>query len=747
MIEKGTFKPRPHARIITMIGEQLIRNEKVALMELIKNSYDADAAWVQVRFINFKDEDGVLKIKKDSVIEIEDDGTGMSFDVIQKSWINPASPYKFLLKKKGKEETKKGRIIQGEKGIGRFAVYRLGSTIEIFTRASDEKKEEIHLKSDLSIYDEELIGKKDAKTQEPLFIDDISYNYEITTPELIKEKDIVFKNGKIKRRAHGTLIRITNLKGHWTEDKVRDIFTDCLKLISPFNQAEFEFDIVVNNKTFFTSKEQDRLNDLLSLAPIKIEGEVDKEGNLSFSLNDKKKHRMTLEEMSEKQEIKECFFDGQGNLKRKPESGPFSFKFYVFDLDRRSSLESSLSDEDKKIIRSHRVYLYRDGVRVYPYGDPTDDWLGIDVKRGLVRAGNYLSNDQLIGYIGISSKNNPSLRDKTNREGLMDIGYSYEDLKAMILGILGYLKTEFDKYRQIKEEKREQQAREEGLLATEERVREDINVLLKHLDQKKDAKGEKIVKALAEDYQKEVSVLSERVEIVEDLAGVGMTVDAASHDLVIMMERAKETLNLLFEMVKKEPVDVPRLKETLEKLRGQFAFTEDQLHGIQPLFRSSRRRSKDWRIKEIVEKVKLYYSVPIKDKKIEVIIEEKGGPLVVNCSEGILLQTFINLLDNAVYWLTTTDRKDKRIKILLNGNKSEVVFADNGPGIKKDDYPFIFKPFFSTRGIRGRGLGLYITRQLLERHDFSIELIAKDKNKILEGANFVINFGTDESEG
>ena len=84
------------------------------------------------------------------------------------------------------------------------------------------------------------------------------------------------------------------------------------------------------------------------------------------------------------------------------------------------------------------------------------------------------------------------------------------------------------------------------------------------------------------------------------------------------------------------------------------------------------------------------------------------------------------------------------MKIIIDGNKSEVVFADNGPGIKKDDCPYIFKPFFTTKGIKGRGLGLYITRQLLERYDFSIEFIGKDKNKVLPGANFLVNFGDSE---
>jgi len=749
MNEKGILTPRPHARIITMIGEQLIRNEKVALMELIKNSYDADASWVQIRFINFDRKEDTLNVNKDSIIEIEDDGIGMSLDTIKASWINPASPFKYLLKQEGKEKTKRGRVIQGEKGIGRFAGYKLGATIELFTRAQSTNAKEVYLKSDLSGYDAELITRKDKKDSSPIYIDDIEYIYEERAPKIIAPHVINIKNSQHQRAAHGTLIRITNLRNNWTTEKLQEVVKDCLKLISPFSPTDFTYDVLLNGSEFCASEDSNRLNDLLDLAPLKIRGEVDDAGIITYSLGtNKKQETKKLGDMATNREIKEHFFDKKGNLKRAPTCGPFKFKFYVFDLERRASLESHLSNDDREIIKSHRVYLYRDGIRVYPYGDPTDDWLEIDIKRGTIKAGGYLSNDQIVGYIEISNKENPNLRDKTNREGLMDIGYGYEDLKAIILGILGFLRTEFAKYKVDKDDKAKK-AESEGLLFRQELVKDDIDALSQHFKNINDSKGEKILKALTENYHKEIDVFSERVEVVEDLAGVGITVDAASHDLMAMMDRAKESLNILFEMSKANSVNVIKFREELEKLRGQFAFIEDQLHGIQPLFRSSRRQSKQWRIKDIIEKVKLYYSVPMKERHIQITIEEKYRPLVVKSVEGILLQVFINLLDNAVYWLTATDSNEKNIKIIINGSTSEVIFADNGPGISVSDAAYVFKPFFSTKGVRGRGLGLYITRQLLERYDFSIDLLAK--KKVLSGANFRINFsdsqGEDESNG
>ena len=102
---------RPYARLLTMLGDQLIKNERIALVELIKNSYDADAERVEVRFEGFKKD---LTRKEGSRILIRDDGDGMSLDTIRDGWMNPATPRKHLAKKKGQNRTLgKKRVVQG----------------------------------------------------------------------------------------------------------------------------------------------------------------------------------------------------------------------------------------------------------------------------------------------------------------------------------------------------------------------------------------------------------------------------------------------------------------------------------------------------------------------------------------------------------------------------------------------------------------------------------------------------------
>jgi signal transduction histidine kinase len=744
---KGTLSPRPYARLLTMIGDQLIKNEKIALFELVKNSYDADADWVQVRLNNFEeiydDKKELIDIKPrhDSYIEIEDDGHGMPWEVLSDAWMNPASPIKFLEKKRGSRKSpEKKRLLQGEKGIGRFAVFKIGSTVEIITRTKNG--DEISLFSDLSKYNEDLfteIGKDEVK-----YLDQINYDYEIKSfPEHFVERNINIQNSRVLSKSYGTLIRITNLKSGLDLKKIDEIINDVNKLSSPFSEEnvtkDFLFDLLINSSSRFKEdKFKDKLNGLLEKAPLKItDGSFDNL-NFEFSLNGNSRE-ISLQTLSGLKPFKERFIDAKtGKLKRSPECGPFKFQFYIFDLgkDAPPKYHFDVNDEDKTFIKNHRIYLYRDGVRVYPYGDPNDDWLGIDVKRGIARAGDSLSNDQTIGSLSISNEKNPDLKDKTNREGLLEIGNAYDDFISLIQSFFVYLHNEFGKYKNANEDKSVIQTVKKSVVPNQ------LDLFREYLSDKLEPAKRKEFADIVSQYHAERKYLIEKAEISEDLASVGLTVEAASHDLMTMIRRAKETMDFLMRMSNTGNAYQEKIIENLEKLRGEITFIEDQIKGIQPVFRSSRRKKKDFRISEIIKTVRKYYDVLLHQYKIDLKIEEVGVPLVIRTNEAVLLQTFINLIDNSVYWLSTVDRNDKQILIRIDGNNYEVVFADNGPGIPEDDEAYIFESFFSTKGDKGRGLGLYIARQLLERNDFSINY-GKNK-KLLSGANFLVDFNTDD---
>ena len=229
-----TLKIRPYARLLTMLGEQLIRDEQIALAELIKNSYDADADWVKVSFIGFvpNKENGDFELTKESKIIIEDNGSGMKLDIIEKSWMNPATPIK-KLQENSSIITKKGRTIQGEKGIGRFAVLKLGRNIVITTRPIGENNEYI-LTYDFSKYDDDFL-KENGKEKE-LYLDQLSVDLQENTPTHFHKREVVVNNKEFTDNEHGTVIVISDLKGSWDCDKIEKVNKESQKLESVFDK-------------------------------------------------------------------------------------------------------------------------------------------------------------------------------------------------------------------------------------------------------------------------------------------------------------------------------------------------------------------------------------------------------------------------------------------------------------------------------------------------------------------------------
>ena len=109
---------------------------------------------------------------------------------------------------------------------------------------------------------------------------------------------------------------------------------------------------------------------------------------------------------------------------------------------------------------------------------------------------------------------------------------------------------------------------------------------------------------------------------------------------------------------------------------------------------------------------------------------------------GHLIQVFDNLFDNSFFWLKYKPSEDKpKILIKISSKDKTVIFADNGPGITEQIMPHLFEPFVTTKP-EGRGLGLFIIREILQQYKAEIEILTRDL--ILKGANFKIKFANDE---
>lgn len=731
---------RPYARLLTMLGEQLIKNERIALIELIKNSYDADADWVKVTFQGFGDN---YLIEQDSKIIIEDNGDGMSQQIIENHWLNPATPEK-KRRKKTNDTTKKGRIIQGEKGIGRFAIFKLGRKIDIISKTKEDKQEH-YVSYDFSQYDDDFLTEDG--NEKDLYIDDLKVTLISQNPERITSSLVTFGSRKKKRNNHGTIIEISNLKGSWNEKKVESVYRDLTKLESIFSKKEHpDFEVIIYNNDDHKNYQEDYLEKLNLLLN---ERSVIKVQNGIFDA-EKLEYRFVMNEVENTISISDpsitglkVFRDRFGNagnelINRSIECGSFNFGFYVFDFSAQAPIKFQLDKEDKLIIRDHRIYLYRDNIRVYPYGEPDDDWLRIDVYRGTISAGHFLSNDQVVGFVNISQKNNPKLKDKTNREGLIDEGNATEDFIVLLQSFLAYIRQKpYARYRKDIENKKDQDLVIHGQVQKKfEELKVAVGDNKKALD---------ILTKAENDYTAEKRYLTRRAETTEELAGVGLSVETASHDIMGIMGKVFTNLDgLIRDLMSTDEIDKEELLKELQSIRGGMSFIEAQLKDIQLLFKSSKQRRKTIRVKDIIEKVERIYRRLLKKESIEFTINSIGSPLMAKTTDAVLLQLLLNLFDNAVFWLQQTSKENKKIEILLDGNKCRMIFSDNGPGINKDDAPYIFEPFYSGKGDEGRGLGLYIAKQLLERNEYSIELAELKSESILLGANFIINLFSEE---
>ena len=737
-MNKKTLKIKPYARLLTMLGDQLIKNEQIALIELIKNAYDADADWVKVSFENFGNN---LEVLINSKIIIEDNGEGMSLKTIEKSWMNPATPNKFVKKGESKKTKKKKRIIQGEKGIGRFSMLKLGKNILITTRPENSDVE-FEIDYDLSAYDDDFLTENGDEKE--LFLDDLNIEVRTKKPAIIVDKEINVGYQPFNRGNHGTRIEISNLKGEWNKKKIKNIYEDISKLESIFDRIfkknkknDFTVGVYIDGERY--SLEEDYIEKLSWLfdtkAVFKIsEGKFNPETKVfTFKENGIPKHLKIKSPVFKKNWVyRQRFQDKKNGEYRPPECGNFSFNFIIFDFGKNAPAKYLLSNDDRQLIKKHRIYLYRDSIRVFPYGDPEDDWLKIDTYRGTISAGQFFSNDQVVGWIEISKAGNPELKDKTNREGLIDEGNATQDFTTLIQSFLSYFRLhQFKQYQENNKDKTKQ-----DIFRTEE-VKRQYEELKKHFTDNPTAIN--AINNLYKTYSIERKYLTQRVEATEDLASVGLSVETASHDLMLMLSKGILGIDDLIKDCMGGSVTIDKVNEELQKLRGIFSFVETQMKDIQLLFRSSKQRRRNIRVNDILQKVVRIYKNTLTKASIKLEIEKIGSPLIATCTDAVLLQLFINLFDNSIFWLSDIDIKEKNITIKLDGNNGKLIFSDNGPGINKDDAPYIFEPFYSAKE-EGRGLGLYIARQLLERIDYSIWLADTRADMILSGANFVVSF-------
>lgn len=655
-VHRLPFKPR--ARMLILLGDQLIRDSGIAVFELVKNAYDADAQHAWVTLSNVKD-------RHSGQVIVEDDGSGMNWDQVVNVWLEPGTDYRQQQKSSGYRTPKFNRLPLGEKGVGRFAAHKLGRRISLITRQQDSPEVVVDIDWEVFATARYL---EDAKVS-------------------VKQRQPSHFTGN----ATGTRIEITNLNEELSRGVIRQIFRSVNSICSPFRgPSDFvaKLDVVPNDHALSGLLDISRV---LEIAPYRatcmIEGSAltyDYEFAPPASM-DRISGRLAPAR-SVPAPATDLFSHALDHA-----IGPILIEFRIYDLDSQT-LAYSVSDKKgfKDFLRFNGgVRVYRDGVRVYDYGEPGNDWLDLGGSRVNDPTAK-VSNNQIIGAVHLDGKGSSGLVEKTNREGFVE-----DETFRVFRDAIRFALT------QIAFERNADKARLRQLYSSKKHRQPVIS----ELADLREAVAR--VPAVAEELMPLVDgVEAKYVEMRDTLmtaAGAGLTLSIVIHEV----EKAIAGLTVAIER-----------KAPIEELGDLAIHLNELIDGLTYLTRKSGRHAETF--SDLVVQTIRNTRYRTEAHKIHVTngIEAGDPDISVRCTKRLIIATLMNLIDNSIYWLSTKDAKNKRIYLgssaqLLGG--PTLFVADNGPGFQ--DPPDILTQPFMTRRPDGMGLGLHVAASIMESHD------------------------------
>jgi signal transduction histidine kinase len=757
------------AHLIKVLGEQLIASEKVGILELIKNSYDAGASFSRVRIESLPSlpaadkEDYLFPQLPGPVIVIEDDGNGMTRDVIENGWLRPASTIKTVVKENIKLEREKaaregklasyekliseikkergGRIPLGEKGVGRFAAHRLGRRLLMKTKVSDLEYEYV-LEVDWDNFNAAVNQVKDL---------------EAVGISLSRQK----QSRDYGKKGSGTqLVIYGGREGFsWDKKSIEDIHRSIASLNSPYPRPKkSDFD-----EGFRAYLECPQVSDLPSDNPLStfaptftFDGLVDESGILEYSLKFQPPKTVPMPE----EEVEEKAFDlrkvqsdywsqTNGEEFRNPECGPFYLHIDVWY--RRDPWISTTGPDGQSFINYLTnfggISIFRDGINIFPaeWGAETD-WL--DLSKRHIKQAFRMSYYNMSGNLELDQSRNIGLIDKTNREGLIQ-NRAFKDLTKLVQAIVAaVIENKFigkrDEYSDLTgavvRDPRllREYARQGAALITDIRERYPIDKdpykILGPIGSA-DERGERLINLSSslKNLQKSIDLMQEAQDLLTEQAGYGMAVAVSVHEI------AKIAANFYMGVSHLLKTNVPDVQE-LKTLKEASASLQSELKRLSPL-RAVRTetRTEFGIVKPIGFVVELFRS-RLKKAGIEVGVNAKEN-FPVYGRYGALIQIFSNLFDNSSYWLGTVPRKNRKIRIHIDSKHRTVAFADSGPGIDEVILPYLFKPGYSMR-IPPSGLGLFICRYYMQSMKGDVYLTSsREQIADISGAQFTLDFG------
>ena len=706
---------RPRARLLQLLGDELIGSPRLAVFELVKNAYDADAETVRVVL---QDIDGPR-----ASIVVEDDGDGMTLDVIRDIWLVPGHDHR-ARQRAERRRTRKGRLPLGEKGLGRFAAHKLGNRIEVVTRAAAQPE------CVVSIDWNALIRR---------------VNLSDATVRVSTRNPLVFRG-----QHTGTRVTVSELRERdWTRGEVRRLHRQVTSISSPFagNSDEFMPWLEVPEHEEWVEGIPD-VDDLMNRAPWRFEFRF-VEGPLRWTYHFRGVTGIRIEprtiEMSDQPLLvsprrdPDDFGVEQGHRGTRPRPvvadaslaagiGPVEGRFYVFDRDRpvlqrlgESQLIRSYLDENGGI------RVYRDGIRVYNYGEPGDDWLGLDLRRVNTPARN-VSRNIVVGAVHLSLEASHELREKTNREGFVE-NPALDRLKQIVLGALTPLEVERkrdkDNIRRLINRGRDPETR---------RIRQPLQQL-RAAARRRNVADEfgPIIDQVERDYD----------ELRDSMLRAGMS----GVGLAIVFHEVEHGVRALCELIEGGGAH--------EAIRSRARELARVLGGFTDLLRKGARQPNS--LKRLIRRVRDINQVRFRKHRVRLdcpALEDDAPDARSSFVFGLALGALNNLLDNAFYWLKVrwpeeAETPGRAIHISLNLDLAEgptIVVADTGPGFT-DEPDELIRPFFSRRP-EGMGVGLYYANLVMELGDGRLafpDAAEADVPEEFEGAVSALIFPKEET--
>jgi signal transduction histidine kinase len=828
--KRESIKLSASARLVFQLGEQLISDELVALMELIKNSYDADAKMVQVN-INTNEETEFGRGK----ITITDSGNGMPISIIRDGFLRLSTRFK--------EENRVSpfykRRVLGDKGIGRLSFQRLGRYIKVTTSPRVERLKDILTEEDkesLNNYNgfrieinwneftlDKDLDKIDAKvisfysenaipgtTIEILGIRNLNFwNLNTTEKERLKSEIFGMVNPFVKKKNSNFKIYL-NIDGElYTNESIEE---ETIEKISDV-KVDFQFE---NNVFSFDIKRKKKYYDKL------VRKRISTMENLKFELEDNRENIEILNtryniDLNDWEKVI-TKFPYYKNVKFDLISGTFAYPcnfkgtLYASDFstkkqDFKKLIDSKELAEDIKNTNhldaiweaSNGLYMFRNDFRILPYGQK--DWVGF-TKKSQTYKNNIFKEHTISGYINIDGESSEKLVEQTNRLGIVEDEYGKNFLKLIKVIMLEILIRDDVDFREgfdirinrldkeiikttngilvfkkiiTKEEEKDEVIKqvENKAKETESELnynpKEELNkILFKYFDSEKignilsstDETIQLMVSAILDSLQKgiavqgNVNILIQKINEFKEIdnkikskniqesykkdrqiselydllpmAGQGMIVEALTHELNRIESNIKSYATVSKGILTdKKITDYKAVIENQQRIIDETLYLKDQLIHLEPTYRKNRKVFENISLKEFFREVYIEHS-PMNNKarNMNINISLIGDDFIVEANKGFLITVFDNLFLNSLYWLEDINKKQIVFELVKDGR---VIYYDSGPGIHESIEKKLFEPF-ETMKSDGRGLGLYIARELLNKMNAEISLLSDRKN-------------------